>query len=479
MHSRRPWLTTVFFAVLSLMVLSSGCSPVSGDGLFAWRTGLFVSVVPKGQLPEKQLWARLATEDSVVIVSSDASGVDAREARRVFLAPGEELYLVEARLAGEAPLEGELFRIASDVIVAKLPEGLATSHWPGRPELHAVAARDPGIRHWRDGRSGRVSGESSREFFRESFVMEALTENLDSGGDVSLELPPHVDQAWLALKTRQLSGEELVMVDGREVRLSERGSEAGRRNARAWLAQQWRALGFTVTEQVYTTQSWAGARQGVNLVAELRAGGDGPEKWFLVTAHLDSVRNPGADDNGSGIVAALAVAEAVAHRGGRQSNHEQGNTSLRLIAFDEEELGLVGSAAYVRAAREGTDLDQIVGVLNLEMLGWDGDGDGAVHIIDCNEGLSPALTRVFEAALPEGELTKVAACTNRSDHASFWNAGVPAIVVSQNFFGGDANPCYHRACDTTSDMSFDYMQRFVRAMVEGTGDVLGLRGASR
>jgi hypothetical protein len=57
-------------------------------------------------------------------------------------------------------------------------------------------------------------------------------------------------------------------------------------------------------------------------------------------------------------------------------------------------------------------------------------------------------------------LTKVAGCTKRSDHASFWKAKIPAIVISENFFGGDSDKCYHKACDKfDSRLDFNYMEK--------------------
>jgi hypothetical protein len=60
-------------------------------------------------------------------------------------------------------------------------------------------------------------------------------------------------------------------------------------------------------------------------------------------------------------------------------------------------------------------------------------------------------------------LKKIDACTNRSDHAVFWEYDRPAIVVSQNFFGGDGNPCYHRTCDTVQKVNWTYMEKMTRA----------------
>jgi Zn-dependent M28 family amino/carboxypeptidase len=133
-----------------------------------------------------------------------------------------------------------------------------------------------------------------------------------------------------------------------------------------------------------------------------------------------------------------------------------------VVAFDEEEIGLVGSRAYVSSLRSRGELAQLIGAINLEMLAYQSRDDGAFHVIDCEENESDRLAQVFrQIAAADGELglRPERACTNRSDHASFWRAGIPAVVVSENFFGGDGNPCYHRSCDQFNRINISYLTR--------------------
>lgn len=121
---------------------------------------------------------------------------------------------------------------------------------------------------------------------------------------------------------------------------------------------------------------------------------------------------------------------------------------------------------------QGT-LDKVVGVLDLEMTGYDSDGDGAFHAIDCNENTSATLTAAIRRVVAQDamELEHVAACTNRSDHAAFWRYNRPAIVVSQNFFGGDDDPCYHRACDTIDQVDLPYMTKVTTAVARAAANL--------
>src|SRR5690606_29066648 len=116
--------------------------------------------------------------------------------------------------------------------------------------------------------------------------------------------------------------------------------------------------GYTVTEHEYK-----GGGLGVNLVAE-KLGAD-PNRYLIVSAHYDSVSNAGADDDGSGVISALAVAQAL--------KDLELAVNLRIVAFDEEERGLVGSKAYAADLNTTGELDGLVGVVNIEMTGYDQD----------------------------------------------------------------------------------------------------------
>ena len=127
--------------------------------------------------------------------------------------------------------------------------------------------------------------------------------------------------------------------------------------------------------------------------------------------------------------------------------------TIKIIFFTGEEQGLFGSAAYTQDHAMGG----IFGVLNLDMFGWDSNGDRCMEI---HIGTLPSSLDVgtcfntsigsYGLNLTRDFLTSTA--TNRSDHASFWNVGVGAIEIAENFFndaqaggcvGSDANPNYH------------------------------------
>lgn len=265
-----------------------------------------------------------------------------------------------------------------------------------------------------------------------------------------------INQDELRAKLSEFSGASEVEIGGERTRIAERGSDAGRQLARRYLKQEYERLGFRVSEHSYGT--------GINFVAE-RDGRD-TSKVLIVSSHLDSVGNAGADDDGSGTISALALAKAL-------SGYSLKN-NLRIVAFDEEEAGLVGSTRYVRELVTTGKLGEVVADVNLEMTGYNQRKDGAFHVIDCSRPDSTPFTDFVLQAVAREQLPlqRTSACTDRSDHASFWKKGKAAIVISQNFFGGDSNPCYHESCDQIDIVDFGYMENITRAVTSAVGAML-------
>ncbi len=207
-------------------------------------------------------------------------------------------------------------------------------------------------------------------------------------------------------------------------------------------------------------------RRTRNVVAESRTGR--PDRLVVVGAHLDSVqRGPGMNDNGSGSAVILEVAEQLKRL--RPSN------KLRFVWWGAEELGLLGSRRYVarlsRAARRAHAL-----YLNFDMVGspnfgrfvYDGDASSAQSGLELHPA-SAAIERVFVRYFDSRGLAyRETSLGGNSDHAPFARAGIPVGGLftgadglkseeEASVFGGQAgrpyDPCYHRACDTATNVS--------------------------
>lgn len=156
-----------------------------------------------------------------------------------------------------------------------------------------------------------------------------------------------------------------------------------------------------------------------NVIGEL-PGSDPAAGVIIVGAHHDTqAASVGADDNGTGVAALLAVAGMLAARPRRRT--------VRLISFGAEEQLSVGSAAYVRRHRDG-----LRGAGRF-MFNFDSLGSplGWSYLV-CNgpAGIAPFLTRHLEAA--DQYVRVVTDLIPYADHFPFVAAGIPAAWLGRN-----------------------------------------------
>jgi hypothetical protein len=97
--------------------------------------------------------------------------------------------------------------------------------------------------------------------------------------------------------------------------------------------------------------------------------GTNSSRQVLVTSHYDSVTTNGFCDNGAGVAGMLEIAWvfSAAHRDGLYRDVLPPRQSMVFIAFDSEEIGLVGSLNYVSAHQ--AELSRIDAVFNLDCIG--------------------------------------------------------------------------------------------------------------
>jgi hypothetical protein len=236
---------------------------------------------------------------------------------------------------------------------------------------------------------------------------------------------------------------------------TDRRSKANLEVARDFLKAEYEKLGFTVRFETFGS--------GANFVAE-KLGTSKSAKVLILSSHIDTVSCKGANDNGTGTVGLLTVAQELTKR--------NFTNTIRILGFDKEETGLNGSDAYVASI---ADKSSVLGNINFEMMGVNARKDGAFHVIDCQKASSVVLANEIKSSIASLglPLTVVKACTDRSDHASFWRHKLPAVVISENFFGGDADPCYHAKCDIVdSRLDYTYMGNILEAVLDATERIL-------
>jgi hypothetical protein len=209
---------------------------------------------------------------------------------------------------------------------------------------------------------------------------------------------------------------------------------------------------------------------GYNLYAELPATEPGAP-WVVVGAHYDSVpTGPGADDNASGVTATLMIANLMASLPRRPVN-------LLFVFFDQEELGLFGSYAF--ASKLAKEKRQIRLFHNLDMVGWDSDGDRVVEIAfgykhgyrapsKVMDRYRAAADRLRRFSSADSSFSRVAVRQTdhgRSDHVSFLRHELPAIMISEEHGGGDATPYYHQPQDTCDRVDYSYLSLVAHLVV--------------
>jgi Zn-dependent M28 family amino/carboxypeptidase len=244
---------------------------------------------------------------------------------------------------------------------------------------------------------------------------------------------------------------------------------AANRRARDLLVAALRGFGYTPLLQ--------GAYG--NVVAT--AGGPGPH--LLLGAHYDSVPGtPGADDNGSALAVCLECARLV-------KAHDLG--AVAVVFFNREEDGLLGSREFVSLLRAQPDL--IVDEAHVfEMVGYCtraansqrlppglpgvvapkvGDFLGLLANRDSN-GVAEELLRLAATYVPEARVVALKTYLgveryfghlHRSDHAPFWQAGIPAVMWTDT--SEFRNPHYHQASDTPDTLDYDFMAQVARLAV--------------
>ncbi|MBK8565174.1 MAG: M28 family peptidase [Saprospiraceae bacterium] len=214
---------------------------------------------------------------------------------------------------------------------------------------------------------------------------------------------------------------------------------------------------------------------------------------YLLGGHFDTVDDaPGADDNGSAIAGMMEAMRILSQYPTKKS--------IKYIGFDLEEDGLIGSQRFVQ---QGINSDEsILGAIIFEMIGYytetpnsqtlpngfnllfpnayaevqsqDFRGNFITNV--GKQGGSATLMQQYkthaDAYVPALRTINVEAPNSwqtltpdlgRSDHAPFWVANTPAIMLTDgaNF----RNPNYHTPNDNVSTIDFTFMSNVVKGAV--------------
>jgi acetylornithine deacetylase/succinyl-diaminopimelate desuccinylase-like protein len=128
----------------------------------------------------------------------------------------------------------------------------------------------------------------------------------------------------------------------------------GCHRATAWAYEEFSAMGLTVTFQEWNTGGFSDRNVEATLYGD-------DNYTVIIGAHVDAVQgSPGADDNGSGVAAVLAIAQVL-------SQYRFTHT-VKFLIYTGEEVGAYGSYNHARHVYEKGEC--VIGVYNLDMVGY-------------------------------------------------------------------------------------------------------------
>ncbi|MGB0952933.1 MAG: M20/M25/M40 family metallo-hydrolase [Planctomycetota bacterium] len=219
----------------------------------------------------------------------------------------------------------------------------------------------------------------------------------------------------------------------------------------------------------------------INLLATI-PGTQFPNRVVEISAHHDTVPGTvGANDNTSGVAVMLEVA--------RLLQEEPPLCTVRLCFFAAEEIGLRGAQEHVKRLIASGEIDQVMGLINLDTVGFYTDEDDSQHsparipflVWPPSEGNFLAIigghgsaklahlledaAEVYAEDLPTYSLARLGGFlpdARRSDHARYWDVKVPAIFLTDTAeFRSDH---YHRPSDSIEHLDFKKLRLVTMAV---------------
>ena len=284
-----------------------------------------------------------------------------------------------------------------------------------------------------------------------------------------------------------LTGEQQLIHDNLKRHVEELAGRIGERNvwrpeamtaAAVYIRKTLEDAGYAVSVQPFTSRGLT-----VNNIEAVLPGHGAADESIVAGAHYDSVvGSPGANDNASGVAALLELARLLAGTALPRS--------VRFVAFANEEAPFfygdeMGSKRY--AARARAQGERIAAMLSLETIGYYTDqpasqrypfpfnlfypdtGNFIGFVGDLSSWrLVRRATGAFRAstAFPSEGVAAPRATkgVHWSDHWSFWEAGYPAIMVTDTALY--RYPHYHAATDTPDKLDYEGLARVTGGLAE-------------
>ena len=294
-------------------------------------------------------------------------------------------------------------------------------------------------------------------------VKQSLNDNpFDGAFDNSLlvkSLQTHVNKLTIDIGSRHITNEHNL------------------KKTEDYIVGFFKGIGLTVKQQQYKY----GEHNVTNIIAFSKI--NQPTKYYVVGAHYDSVSETlGADDNASSIAVLLELA--------RYTQQNKIPIPVCFVAFTLEEPPTFGthhqgSKIFVKSAMKKGD--EILGAMILEMVGytskkqlyplvlkWAGyPSEGNFIGIVGNRKAKKFGQSLFQSFKQNKQLPVetlfipfngwILPDTRLSDHSSFWDAGIPAVMITDTSFF--RNPNYHTFHDTADTLDYIFMAELLKSLL--------------
>lgn len=237
-----------------------------------------------------------------------------------------------------------------------------------------------------------------------------------------------------------------------ELSKSPRGLNNTERNlAQEYIKEHFKKYGLVVEEQYFSFESMSqnGEKyEGKNIIGTLTPNTDKKTNDVLILcAHYDGIDDiPAANDNASGISVVLELARVLS-----ECNTD---TEIRFIAFDAEEVGMVGSNYYV--SNLGEDKENITGVINFDYLASKKEGKVKIY---SGDGTENYLSDILKRSSLYGGIEVSRQTALGSDHIPFALKAIPNLMFSHEVVDGE----YHSMNDTIDTISSDMLYYAAKA----------------
>jgi hypothetical protein len=208
-----------------------------------------------------------------------------------------------------------------------------------------------------------------------------------------------------------------------------------------------------------------GGQAQENVVAE-QTGTLFPNSIYIIGGHYDSVSNPGADDNASGVAGVIEAARIL--------SQYPADYTIRYMAFDMEEAGLIGSDYYATAHAS----EDIRGMISLDMICYEPVNPPTNLALIYGTTASNPIKTALAAAIAEysgGLASADEGGLDASDHAPFEWQGFQACLIIEGAVW--SNPYYHTQNDkyeSLNYLNFPYAVKMTRSVVGWLVDAAGV-----